>query len=85
MPVLLLERRHHRHHRFHKARALRALGPKTPFAPEHPGTDRPLRRVVRRFDLRMTHERPQRLAQPEDRPASFVSYIWPASNSRSTS
>src|SRR5512132_134322 len=66
MAVLLLERGHHGHQRFDEPGAVRAVRPKAALAPEHPGTNGPLRRVIRRFHSWMSHERPQRLAPLED-------------------
>src|SRR5215207_6660584 len=65
MPVLLLERCHHRHHGLNNTRTVGTLCPKTAFAPEDPWTDRPLCRIVRRLNLGVAHERPQRLAPLE--------------------
>jgi hypothetical protein len=67
--MLLLQRRDDGHHRFDKPRALCTLRPEAAFAPEDPWTDRSFSRVVRRFHVRMAHERPQRLPPLEDLPA----------------
>ena len=66
--MLLFEGGHDGHHRFDKARAFRTLGAKAPFAPEDPGADRALGRVIGRFDPGMAHERPQGLPPFEEVP-----------------
>ena len=67
MVVLRLERCHHGHQRFDEPGVVRAVRPKAALAPAHPGTNGPLRRVMRRFHSRMPHERPPRLVPLEER------------------
>jgi hypothetical protein len=48
--LLLFQRRYHRQHTFDETGAGLTLRATAPFAPQHPGTDRPLGRIIGRLD-----------------------------------
>ena len=58
MALLLFQRRHHCQHAFDETGAGRTLRANAPFAPQHPGTDRPLGRIIGRLDGPRSWDRP---------------------------
>jgi hypothetical protein len=66
MALLLLQRRHHGQPACDQTGAGRTLRASTPLAPEHPGTERPLGRMIGRLDAGNLHECPQGLASLEE-------------------